>query len=99
MHRPQPADALDRLSRATRAFDPFELAAFHDLVALSGSLIVGFAAARGAFPPESLWDASRIAENWQQEQWGIDEEAAEHAALKKQAFLTAARIFSLLKGD
>ncbi len=96
MHAPQNPQALARLTEATRALDPFSLAAFHDLVALSGSLIMGFAAARGAYPPEALWDASRIDEDWQVAQWGVDEEAAEQTALKKQAFLDAAHIFSLL---
>ena len=99
VHRPQDPEALARLAAATRAFDPFELAAFHDLVALSGSLVIGFAAARGAQPPQALWALSRIDEDWQAEQWGTDEEAAEQAALKKQAFLEAAHIFSLLARD
>ena len=99
VHRPQDPDALARLAAATRAFDPFELAAFHDLVALSGSLVIGFAAARGAEPPETLWTLSRIDEDWQAEQWGEDEEAAAQAAHKKRAFLCAAHIFSLLARD
>lgn len=99
IHRPQDQAAVARLAEATRALDPFELAAFHDLVALSGSLVLGFAAARGARDPEALWAASRIDEDWQAEQWGTDEEAAEQAALKKRAFLDAAHIFSLLGRD
>lgn len=99
IHRPQEPQALARLAEATRAFDPFELAAFHELVALSGSLVIGFAAARRAQPPEALWAASRIDEDWQSEQWGVDEEAAEQMALKKEAFLHAAHIFSLLASD
>ncbi len=99
IHRPQNPVALARLAEATRALDAFELAAFHDLVALSGSLIVGFAAARRSQPPEALWNASRIDEEWQAEQWGIDEEAAAQTALKKRAFLKAAHIFSLLARD
>jgi len=96
MHQAQDPNALARLTEATHAFDPFELAAFHDLVALSGSLIAGFAAARGAWSPETLWSASRIDEDWQAEQWGADDEAAGKTALKKQAFLDAAHIFALL---
>lgn len=99
MHQPQDPKALARLSKATRAFDPFALAAFHDLVALSGSLVIGFAAARGAQAPKALWKTSRIDEDWQAEIWGIDEEAATQSALKKQAFLDAAHIFSLLGSD
>lgn len=99
IHRPQEPAALGRLAEATRAFTPYELAAFHDLVALSGSLVIGFAAARGAEPAAALWTVSRVDEDWQAEQWGADEEAVAQTALKKQAFLDAARIFSLLARD
>ncbi len=94
--QPQEAAALAALTEATRALTAFELAAFHDLVGLSGSLVLGFAAARGVKSPETLWQISRIDEDWQAAQWGEDDEAAENTALKKQAFLDAARIFDLL---
>ena len=97
MHRPQPSEALEELSRRTHALGAFELAAFHDLVSLTGSLILGFAAAEGAFPPEDIWARSRIDEEWQAEQWGRDEEAEAQAAVKKEAFLHAHRMFTLCR--
>lgn len=93
---PQDPDALERLSALTQALAPFELAAFHDLVSLSGSLLLGFAAIHGAKTPEELWQVSRIDEQWQEDQWGADDEATKHTLLKKQAFLHAARFHSLL---
>jgi len=89
--------ALARLSALTHRFDSFALAAFHDLVSLTGSLILGFAAVRKFGSPERIWALSRIDETWQEEHWGADEEAAEHAALKKRAFLDAVHVFSLLE--
>lgn len=89
----QDAAALLRLRDAVRALSEFELAAFHDLVSLSGSLVIGFATARGHRPPKALWDASRIDEAWQIEQWGEDAEAAEEAAGKRAAFLHAAQFY------
>ncbi len=91
--------ALASLSQRVHALDAFQLAAFHDLVSLTGSLILGFAVQQEIRPPEALWALSRLDEDWQAEQWGADEEAEAHAALKKQAFLDAALIFSLLKRD
>jgi chaperone required for assembly of F1-ATPase len=91
--------ALAALSQRVHALDAFQLAAFHDLVALTGSLILGFAAQHEIRPAEALWALSRLDEDWQTEQWGADEEAEAHAAQKKQAFLDAALIFSLLKRD
>lgn len=86
----QPQATLARLSGAVQALDPFRLAAFHDLVALSGSLVIGLAAAEGQAAPEDLWALSRLDEDWQAELWGQDAEAAATAAQRRAAFLDAA---------
>ena len=99
IHRPQDPDALKRIAAITQGFDPFELTAFHDLVSLSGSWIIGFAATQSFDTPESLWDMSRIDETWQAEQWGEDEEAMENAAGRREAFLHAARFYFLSRAD
>lgn len=95
MHVEQDEAILAGLHQRVRDMDSFALAAFHDLVGLSGSLILGFAAIYDTYPAETLWDMSRVDETWQEEQWGVDEEAAELAATKKQAFLHAKRFFDL----
>lgn len=92
----QDAEALAALSRQVHALDVFRLAAFHDLVALTGSLVLGFAAMHAIRPPETLWALSQIDEDWQVEQWGSDEDAQANTMLKKQAFLDSVLIFSLL---
>lgn len=93
---PQPAESLARLRAEVDALDPFELTAFHDLVALPGSLVLALAALRGQAPAEALWQASRVDERWQEELWGSDEEAARAAALKRRDFLQAMRFLDLL---
>lgn len=95
MFQSQDAAALEALRKQVHAFSNFELAAFHDLVALSGSLILGFAAVQEFRPIEELWDLSRVDELWQEEQWGQDEEATELAETKKQAFIQAQVNFKL----
>ncbi len=97
IHAPQDAEALMQLRHQTHALNAFELAAFHDLVSLSGSLILGFAAAYQARPTEEIWDISRLDEIWQAEQWGKDDEAEALAAIKKESFLHAARMFTLCR--
>jgi chaperone required for assembly of F1-ATPase len=97
IHRAQPAASLAALGRAVRALTPFQLAAFHDLVALSGSLVLALAVTRGRLPAETAWDLSRIDESWQIEEWGEDEEAAELAAVKRADFLRADRFFALCR--
>ena len=94
MHRPQPTEAVEVLRARTHALTPFELAAFHDLVALSGSLVLGFAATVPDHSAEAIWALSRLDETFQQELWGEDEEAQAAAEVKLQAFLHAHRFFA-----
>lgn len=95
MYVPQPQRALDRLRAQVHAIDPFRLTAFHDLVSLSGSLILGFAVTEGFRTAEAAWALSRIDEDWQIEQWGADDEATAQARIKKSAFLHAAAFHTL----
>ncbi|MGC1505460.1 MAG: ATP12 family protein [Sulfitobacter sp.] len=97
MHVPQDQAALAVLREKTHGLSSFELAAFHDLVSLSGSLVLGFAAARQARDAEALWELSRLDEVWQAEQWGADAQAEEMAAIKKESFLHASAMFTLCR--
>lgn len=95
LHQPQSAEALAQLRQRVHALDAFQLAAFHDLVSLSGSLILGFAAAQDWREPGEIWRLSRLDETWQIEQWGHDDEAHALAETKKAAFLHAKTFFDL----
>ncbi|MGS4947199.1 ATP12 family chaperone protein [Meridianimarinicoccus sp. RP-17] len=92
---PQPEKSLRTLSAKVHGLDAFDLAPCHDLVALSGSLVIGLAVLAGLHPVETLWALSRVDETWQAEQWGHDEDAAEIAALRAAAFADAARFHAL----
>ena len=94
----QPAESLLRYGREVAAFRPFSLTALHDLVTLSGSLVLGLYAASGQDGADAVWRLSRIDEDWQSAQWGEDEEAAEAAEIRRQAFLHAARFLTLAQG-
>ena len=96
IHVAQPPASLAALHAAIDVLSPFQLAAFHDLVAIPGSLVIALAVTRGRLTPEAAWDIARIDETFQAEQWGQDEEAAEMAAFKRADFLLAARVFALL---
>lgn len=91
----QPESSLARLRGEVHALDPFPLTALYEVVSLSGSLIIGLAAIRGFLPGDELWNRSRIDELWQQEQWGVDDEAAEVSARKEAAFAQALTFFQL----
>jgi chaperone required for assembly of F1-ATPase len=94
---PQPPATGARLGGAIAEMTPWELTGFHDLVAMSGSLVIGLAAYSGEFDPEALWMCSRIDEVWQTEHWGADDEAAALAAARRESFLQAARFLAALK--
>lgn len=89
IHHPQEAAVLARLSRRVHAMDPFTLTAFHDLVGMSGSLVLGFAALLDHRPAQEIWALSRLDETWQAEHWGADEEAVDVSAKKESDFLHA----------
>lgn len=96
MHAPQSPALLASLEADVDRFDVFELTALHDLVAFSGSLLIGLAVADRFDAPEALWTASRTDENWQIAQWGEDEDAQMLAAGRQRAFLDAARFYFAL---
>ncbi|GGH40670.1 Chaperone required for the assembly of the F1-ATPase [Cribrihabitans marinus] len=95
IHRPQDPRALAALGRRVHAMSPYHLAAFHDLVSMSGSLILGFAAALDWDRPEAIWQLSRLDELWQEEIWGVDDEARTLAERKGKAFMHAKRFYDL----
>lgn len=97
MHVAQPQPSLDRLTARVAAFGAFELAAVHDLVAISGSLVLALAVTEGRLSSEAAFDTSRIDNRWQAEEWGEDEEEAEAEAHRRAAFLQAGRFFGLCR--
>lgn len=95
IHVPQPSASRHRLHELTAAMTPFQIAAFHDLVALSGSLVLAFAVVRGRLSPDEAWAASRIDETYQAELWGDDDDASALAESKRLDFHQAATFWTL----
>ena len=95
----QPPESLEKLAAEVRATPAFHLTALHDLITLSGSLVLGLAVARGHLTPDAAFDLSRIDEVFQIEQWGDDEEAAEFTAARRAQFLHAHRFWTLASQD
>ena len=94
MHIAQPPSAIERLTQEVHALSPFQLTAFHDLVSLTASLVLGFAIVNNRLGADAAWDVSRIDEIWQAEHWGQDEEALDLAETKRQALLSAAEFYA-----
>ncbi|MCF6314702.1 MAG: ATPase [Marinosulfonomonas sp.] len=93
VHVEQDADVLAALAKRVAKMDAFRLAAFHDLVGMSGSLIIGFAITHKLLSVADLWRRSRIDEDWQIEKWGEDDEEVSTSAGKKAGFEHAARFY------
>lgn len=95
IHAPQDETAIAKLTAEVHALTAFQLAAFHDLVSLSGSLVLGLAAAKAQADVEEIWALSRLDELWQEEQWGEDEEATALAERKRSEFRFAEKFYRL----
>lgn len=95
MHVPQDTDAMARLAAEVDAMTPFQLAGAHDLISLSGSLVIALAVTKGHLSVEEGWLVSRVDEEWQISQWGEDDDARAQEQIKKAAFADAARFYVL----
>ena len=72
----QPAEALERTRVLAGAFDDFGLTGLTYAAGLYGSAVLAFAVARGALDGRVAFELSRLDEAFQEERWGVDEEAA-----------------------
>jgi len=99
VHVAQPAESLARLDAAVRTHGPWELTALHDLVSISGSLVIGLAVSHGRLDVATAWPLSRIDEDWQIEEWGEDAEATALAERRRADFANAARLLELVRAQ
>ncbi len=89
IHRPQKRASIATLRKRLATHDPFALAALEQLTGLAASLCIGLEALGQTSEDEvaELWDAANLEEDWQVEQWGHDEEAAERRAKRARQFI------------
>ncbi len=87
--------ALDALTSPLFSASPYELAALHDLIAMSGSLVIALAVTQRRLTASDAWELSRIDEIWQEEQWGVDDDATQVAEIKRTAFFHAAVFYQM----
>lgn len=86
LHRPQPPQSLARARALALEAEDFALAGLAFAAALFGSAVLALAVARGRLSGEAAFALSRLDEAFQEEQWGVDEEAAlRTAALAAEA--------------
>ncbi len=76
VHQPQPGATLARARELALDLGDFELTGLVNAAGLYGSAILAFALLRGELSGEEAFDLSRLDEAFQEERWGVDEEAA-----------------------
>jgi chaperone required for assembly of F1-ATPase len=98
-HEEQPAATLLKLARLAEEDDDFGLVGLAHATALFGSAILAFALQRNELGGQGALDLSRLDEMFQQERWGVDEEAAERAANMLVEAVMLERWFAALRGS
>jgi chaperone required for assembly of F1-ATPase len=77
VHRAQPPATLEKVKAIALAQDDFGLAGLAFGASLFGSAVLAIAVLRGWLGGAAAFDLSRLDEAWQEQQWGVDDEAAE----------------------
>ncbi|HLZ77564.1 ATP12 family chaperone protein [Phenylobacterium sp.] len=77
VHQVQPPETLAKVKALALDLDDFSLTGLAFGAALFGSAVLALAVQRGWLNGEAAFGLSRLDEAWQEEKWGVDEEAAE----------------------
>jgi chaperone required for assembly of F1-ATPase len=80
VHQAQPQETLDEVRAIALALDDFRLAGLAFGASLFGSAVLAIGVLRGWLGGKQAFELSRLDEAWQEEKWGVDEEAAERTA-------------------
>ena len=97
MHVTQPDATTEKLAKAVAVRDAFALAGLSPVVTITGSLVLGLALIEGAMPPENVWTAANLDEDWQAERWGEDALAVRARAVRRAEFDAATRFLLLAR--
>ena len=89
--------ALDAVRRPIEDIDIFRLAAASAVTTLTGSALLALALLGGRLKAEEAWTAAHVDEDWNIEQWGMDEEAAVRRDLRYREMAAAVRVMELLR--
>lgn len=93
---PQPEIAVDAVRKSLEAENPETLFALRLATAITGSAALALALWRGDFPPDDIFEASRVDERFQEARWGVDDEAKEREDRMRAEFLAVSRFLTLL---
>ena len=98
VHQAQPAQTLARVEALALDLDDFGLAGLAMAAGLFGSTVLALALQRDRLDGPAAFAASRIDEAFQEEQWGVDDEAAVRTASMLAEALMLDAWFAALRG-
>src|SRR5471032_2193797 len=93
VHVRQPDSAIAAM-RKTFPADPWSIAALHVVTTLTGSALLALALMHGVLDQDQVWAAAHVDEDWNIDQWGVDEEVAARRAARLVDFKAAAGILT-----
>ena len=93
---PQAEASLSAVRAALANETPETLFALRIATAISGSAVLALALWKGDASAHALFEVSRVDERFQEERWGVDEEAKSREDRLREDFLKAAEFLALL---
>ena len=91
VRQPEPAIAA---ARAALPADPWSIAAMHVVTTVTGSALLALALLHGVLDADQVWAAAHVDEDWNIEQWGVDEEVAARRLARWTDFQAAAAVMA-----
>ena len=95
VYEPQPSQSILEFEKQVSNLNTFQLCALYDLVTISGSLVLSLAVIKNFLNLDNAWSACQVDEDWQQENWGIDEVESVRTLNRKIAFFHAASFYKV----
>jgi len=95
VYEPQPSQSILEFEKQVSNLNTFQLCALYDLVTISGSLVLSLAVIKNFLNLDNAWSACQVDEDWQQENWGIDEVESVRTLNRKTAFFHAASFYKV----
>jgi len=95
VYAPQPSQSILEFEKQVSNLNTFQLCALYDLVTISGSLVLSLAVIKNFLNLDNAWSACQVDEDWQQENWGVDEVESVRTLNRKTAFFHAASFYKV----
>jgi chaperone required for assembly of F1-ATPase len=95
VYAPQPVQSILEFEKQVSNLNIFQLCALYDLVTISGSLVISLAVTKNFLDLNNAWSACQIDEDWQQQNWGVDEVESVRTLNRKTAFFHAASFYKV----